>query len=72
MKAFRISWHAVIEDGSVLEGRSLIYADCEEKAIETLIMQKAKEYRLKHEWVRVEKIIELPHLQTDEMMEKGL
>jgi hypothetical protein len=65
MKAYRIAWHAVIEDGSILEGRSLIYADSEEKAVENLIIQKAKEYRLKHEWVRIEKIMELPNLQTE-------
>jgi hypothetical protein len=65
MKAYRIAWHAVIEDGSILEGRSLIYADSEEKAVENLIIQKAKEYRLKHEWMHIEKIMELPNLQTE-------
>jgi ribosomal protein L20A (L18A) len=66
MKAFRISWHAVIEDGSVLDGRSLIYADSEEKAVENLIIQKAKEYRIKHEWIRIETVAEIPNLETDE------
>ena len=63
MRAYRISWHAIIEDGSILEGRSLIYADSKERAIEKLVMQKAREYRLKHEWMHIETIIELPNLE---------
>jgi hypothetical protein len=66
MRAYRICWYAVVEDGSVLDGRSLIYADSSEKAIEQLVVQKAKEYRLKPEWIQVQTVTELPNLQTDE------
>jgi hypothetical protein len=66
MRAYRICWYAVVEDGSVLDGRSLIYADSSEKAIEQLVVQKAKEYRLKPEWIQIQTVAELPNLQTDE------
>ncbi|MFE8700580.1 hypothetical protein ACFYKX_08150 [Cytobacillus sp. FJAT-54145] len=59
MKTFRISWFAVVEDDSVLEGRSLIRADDEEKALEELFAQKLHEYRLKPNMLNIQSVIEI-------------
>lgn len=59
VKTFRITWYAVVEDGSVLEGRSLISAETQEDAINELISKKANEYRLKPYMVRIQSIFEL-------------
>lgn len=72
MKAYRVCWHSFVEDGSVLEGRSLVYADSPEQAVEQVVFKKSKEYRLKPEWVRIESVMELPNLQTGEQNEAAL
>jgi len=64
MKAYRVTWHAVIENGSVLQGRSLIYAESKEEAVEKLVSEKSKEYRLKPYWVQIRDIIEFSGLET--------
>ncbi|MBA2876502.1 hypothetical protein [Thermaerobacillus caldiproteolyticus] len=71
MRAYRIEWSAIIEDRTVLDGRSLVYADSPEQAIDQLIVQKTKEYRLKSEWLRIQTVMELPYLQTDEIKSGG-
>jgi hypothetical protein len=53
---YRIVWHAAVEDGSILTGRSLLHAQSEEEAIQKLVSQKAQEYRIKPQWVQVESI----------------
>lgn len=58
LKTFRISWHAVVEDESVLEGRSLVDSKSEEEAIFQLRKTKSREYRLKQEWIQIESIYE--------------
>jgi len=62
MKAYRVIWHAVVEDGSVLQGRSLIYAESKEEAAEKLVSEKSREYRLKPYWVQIRNIIEFSGL----------
>lgn len=59
MKTFRISWYAVVEDDSVLEGRSLISAETQEEAITELISKKTNEYRLKQYMVKIQSILEV-------------
>ncbi|TKC16055.1 hypothetical protein [Robertmurraya kyonggiensis] len=59
MKIFRITWYAVVEDDSVLEGRSLISAETQENAISELISKKANEYRLKPYMVKIQSIFEI-------------
>lgn len=61
MKEFRISWYAVIEDGSVLEGRSLITAETQEEAIADLIKQKSQEYRVRPHSIKIRTIFEFPY-----------
>lgn len=65
MKAYRVCWHSWVEDGSILEGRSLVYADSPEEAAEQVVWKKTKEYRLKPEWMRIESVTEIPSLQTE-------
>lgn len=59
MNAYKISWFAVVEDDSVLEGRSLITAESQEKAIEELYTQKTMEYRLKPHMITIQSIVVL-------------
>ncbi|WP_449621574.1 hypothetical protein [Robertmurraya sp. Marseille-Q9965] len=59
MKNFRITWYAVVEDDSVLEGRSLISAETQEDAIDELISKKANEYRLKPYMIKIQSILEM-------------
>lgn len=61
MKEYRISWYAVIEDGSVLEGRSLVSAETEEEAIAELIKKKSQEYRVRPHTIRIRTILEFPY-----------
>ncbi|UII56633.1 hypothetical protein LS684_03870 [Cytobacillus spongiae] len=61
MKNFRLSWYAVLEDESVLEGRSLVRAETQEKAIEELFVKKAYEYRLKPSSIKIGHILEMNH-----------
>jgi hypothetical protein len=56
MKTFRITWFAVVEDGSVLEGRSLVKAETESQAIEELVAKKSQEYRLKPHMISIQSI----------------
>ncbi|MCZ0756808.1 hypothetical protein [Anoxybacillus sp. J5B_2022] len=72
MKAYRVCWHSWVEDGSVLEGRSLVYADSPEEAAGQVVLKKTKEYRLKPEWIRIESVVEIPSLQTDGQSEAAL
>lgn len=58
-KTFRIAWYSVVEDNSVLEGRSLITATTQEKAIEQLLTIKSQEYRLKPYMVQIRSIFEV-------------
>lgn len=66
MKAYRVCWHSWVEDGSILEGRSLVYADSPEEAAEQVVWKKTKEYRLKPEWMRIESVTEIPSLHTEQ------
>lgn len=66
MKAFRISWNALIEDESLLEGRSLVYAENQEKALEELYSHKAHEYRIKSHMIRIVSIYEVTNLSKEE------
>lgn len=59
MRAFRIAWYSILEDESVLEGRSLIKASTQEEAISQLITTKSQEYRIKPYLVNVHSIVEL-------------
>lgn len=59
-KTFRIAWYSVVEDDSVLEGRSLITALTQEEAIEQLLAKKTQEYRLKPHMVQIRSIFEVP------------
>ncbi|MDF1508103.1 hypothetical protein PZE06_07885 [Robertmurraya sp. DFI.2.37] len=59
MKSYRITWFAVVEEGSVLEGRSLVTADSQEKAIADLVAKKSAEYRLKPYMINIQSIIEM-------------
>ncbi|MEK4149409.1 hypothetical protein NST02_20410 [Robertmurraya sp. FSL W8-0741] len=59
MKSYRITWFAVVEEGSVLEGRSLVTADSQEKAIADLVAKKSVEYRLKPYMINIQSIIEM-------------
>lgn len=58
MKTFRIAWHAIVEDGSVLEGRSLVQAETESEAINDLVTKKSQEYRLKPQMISIQSILE--------------
>lgn len=58
-KSFRISWHALIEEDSILEGRSLVKAESDQAAAHKLIYEKATEYRLRQQWVMIDSLIEL-------------
>lgn len=58
-KTFRIAWYSVVEDDSLLEGRSLITAATQEEAIEQLLAKKSQEYRLKPYMVQIRTIIEV-------------
>lgn len=62
-KTFRIAWYSVVEDESVLEGRSLITAPTQEKAIEQLLAKKSQEYRLKPYMVQIRSIFEVTNGQ---------
>lgn len=59
MKEFRISWYAELEDGSVLEGRSLISAEGEREAVEELFSKKLHEYRLKPSMLKIQSLVEI-------------
>lgn len=59
MKTYRIAWYAVVEDDSVLEGRSLINAMTQEEAIALLVTNKSHEYRLKPNMISIQSIIEV-------------
>ncbi|MGE7604466.1 hypothetical protein ACQKL5_18625 [Peribacillus sp. NPDC097675] len=58
-KSFRIAWHAVIDEESILEGRSLVQADSDQAAASKLIYEKSTEYRLRQQWVMIDSLIEL-------------
>lgn len=66
MKTYRISWYAVVEDDSVLDGRSLIHAQTQEEAIEKLVIKKSHEYRLKPNKVQIQSIWEIPSGESNE------
>lgn len=66
MKNFRISWYAVVEDNSVIEGRSLISAESEEKAIKELFSKKTQEYRLKPYMMKIQSIFELSNMHNED------
>lgn len=59
MKKFRITWFSVVEDESVLEGRSLVAAPSQEEAIESLVAKKSQEYRVKPYSINIQSIIEV-------------
>lgn len=59
MKTYRIAWYAVVEDDSVLEGRSLINAMTQEEAIALLVTNKSHEYQLKPNMISIQSIIEV-------------
>jgi hypothetical protein len=54
---FRLAWHAMIEDGSVLTGRSLIQAENEQEAANLLVSKISHEYRIRPHLIRIESII---------------
>lgn len=58
-KSFRIAWHAVVDEDSILEGRSLINADSDHAAASKLIYEKSTEYRLRQQWIMIDSLIEL-------------
>lgn len=66
MKQYRISWYAVVEDESVLEGRSLISADTQEEAIAELVAAKSHEYRLKPNIIRIQSVYEIQYADSGE------
>ncbi|MBB3907898.1 MULTISPECIES: hypothetical protein [Anoxybacillus] len=66
MKTYRVCWNSFVEDGSVLQGRSLVYAHSPEEAIKQVITKKMKEYRLRPEWMRIESVLELQDLHESE------
>lgn len=61
MKTFRITWYSVVEENSILEGRSLITAETDKEAIEQLLAKKSQEYRLKPYMVNIQSIFEVPN-----------
>ncbi|MDZ5474568.1 hypothetical protein SM124_23100 [Bacillus sp. 31A1R] len=66
MKTYRIAWFALVEDDSVLEGRSLINAKNQEKALQDFYGQKTSEYRLKPHMITVQSITELQLVAASE------
>lgn len=67
MKEYRIAWIADLGDGSVLEGRSLVQAESEKEAVDSLIFEKAREYHLRPSMVKIRSVIEL----NEEMFSQG-
>ncbi len=70
MNGYRIEWHATVEDESLLEGRTLVVAENEHNALCKLIEEKMNEYHLKYEWIRIESIMMIPYITTEEDMEE--
>ena len=58
-KVFKISWHAIVDEDTLLEGRSIIEAETEFEAANKLIVEKASEYRLKQSRIMVDNLVEL-------------
>ncbi|WP_077211005.1 hypothetical protein [Bacillus dakarensis] len=64
MKSYRISWYAIVEDGSVLEGRSLVKGENQEQAVEEFFQKKLQEYRLKPNMMTIQSITELSYFRS--------
>ncbi|RFU62986.1 hypothetical protein [Peribacillus glennii] len=58
-KHYRISWYTFVENDELFEGRSLIKAEDEADAAQKLIMEKAYEYKLKPQLIRIYSLHEL-------------
>ena len=58
-KSFRIAWHAVVDEHSILEGRSLVNAESNQAAASKLVYEKSTEYRLRQQWVMIDSLVEL-------------
>lgn len=59
MAQYRISWYGEVEDGSVLEGRSLVRAENVEEAVKELIIKKCQEFRLQPQNIFIQSVIPL-------------
>lgn len=69
MKAFRISWISFLEDGTALDGRSLVYADNEQEALQKFYKEKSAEYTIQPHKLKIVSFTEMPHLS--ELNEKS-
>jgi hypothetical protein len=58
-KTFRITWHAFVEEDNIFEGRSLIKAENEADAAQRLVIEKAREYKMKPQWIQIDSLIQL-------------
>ncbi|PLT33002.1 hypothetical protein [Bacillus sp. V5-8f] len=58
-KQYRISWYTFVENEELFEGRSLIKAENETDAAQKLVMEKAYEYKLKPNLIRIFSLHEL-------------
>ena len=58
-RSYRIAWHIMLSENSILEGRSLVEAESDTEAANKLIYQKASEYTLRQQWIQIDSLIEL-------------
>ena len=58
-KSFRIAWHVILDEDSIIEGRSLVEAESDMAAANKLIYQKSTEYTIRQQWVQIDSLVEL-------------
>lgn len=66
MKAFRIAWISFLEDETALEGRSLVYAENENIALEKFLKEKSDEFNIHPYSIQIVSFTEITQLSLKE------
>lgn len=69
-KSFKIGWHAILAEGNIIEGRSIVEAETDQEAANKLIAEKSSEYRLKSSWIVVDALVELVKKSSSDNVEE--